>query len=263
MSEPPTARLAAAVEAFVRAQAVAMPPPRGLPYLGLEHPSGTGMHLLDALSAHGIFRKYERVLDVGAGLGASARWIAARLGCEVLGTTSDLDEASAGAHLTRRAGLTRQVRLVPAAADALPVRDHHFTHVWIIETLPRFRDPGAALAEAHRVLRPGGTFALQDLVRAERVHAPRLPGWRTVTAGERVATLRAAGFVEIVVRDRTGEAVERSPRLAAARAELARRLAQETRRDAAFGRLVDERETLAGAVADGSLRVVQIVGKRA
>lgn len=262
MPEPAAATLAAAVEALVHAQAVAMPAPRGLSYLGLEHRSGTGLHLLDALSAHGIFRKYERVLDVGTGLGASARWLAARLGCHVLGTATDADEAVAGTQLTRRAGLAALLRLVPAAPEALPVRDQHFTHVWMIETLPRFRDPAAALAEAHRALRPGGTFALQDLVRGTRAHGPRLPGWRLATAGERVTALRAAGFVEIVVRDRTGEAAERSPRVAAARAELARRLTADPRRNAVVEGLVAERATLARALVDGTLRVVQIVGRR-
>ncbi|HZP41249.1 MAG TPA: class I SAM-dependent methyltransferase [Candidatus Binatia bacterium] len=263
MSEAPVAKLAAAVEALVRGQAVAMPPPRGLPYLGLEHASGTGFHLLDALTAHGIFRKYERVLDVGTGLGASARWLAARLGCEVLGTAADAAEAAAAAELTRRAGLAGQVRLLPAAPHALPVRERHFTHVWMIETLPRCRDPAAVLAETLRALRPGGTFALQDLVRAERAEPPPLPGWRPATTGERVSALRKAGFVEIVVHDRTSEAAERSPRVVAVRAELARRLDREAKRDPRLARLVADRAALARAVADGALRVVQIVGRRA
>ena len=48
---------------LVRGLTASTPPPRGLPYLGLEPASGTGFHLLDALSARGIFRKYELVLD--------------------------------------------------------------------------------------------------------------------------------------------------------------------------------------------------------
>src|SRR5207244_721205 len=68
---------------LVRGLTASTPPPRGLPYLGLEPASGTGFHLLDALSARGIFRKYELVLEVGAGLGGRARWLAARSGCAV------------------------------------------------------------------------------------------------------------------------------------------------------------------------------------
>src|SRR5207249_7938892 len=114
MSEAPVARLAAAIETLARAHKAAAPLPRGLPYLGLEHASGTGFHLLDALAARGIFRKYEFVLDLGAGLGGTSRWLATRLGCEVVGISATLSDAVAGTSLTRRARLSSQVRLVPA-----------------------------------------------------------------------------------------------------------------------------------------------------
>src|SRR5262249_18547490 len=64
-------RLAPIIENLVRKVTGPSPPPRGQPYLGLESASGTGTQLLDALAAHGIFRKYELVLDVAGGLGAT------------------------------------------------------------------------------------------------------------------------------------------------------------------------------------------------
>ena len=195
MPEAPVTRLAAAIEILVRAHKTAAPAPRGLAYLGLEGASGTGFHLLDALAARGIFRKYEFVLDVGAGLGGTSRWLAGRLGCEVVGTAASRAEAEAGASLTRRAGLAAQVRLVPADAAALPFRAAHFTHVWLLEALPRLPDPGAALREAHRVLRRGGTVAIQDLVRPDADRAADIPGWMPATAAERVAALERLGFV--------------------------------------------------------------------
>ena len=47
--QAPASRLATLIEGLVRALRTAAPPPRALPYLGLEHASGTGFHLLDAL----------------------------------------------------------------------------------------------------------------------------------------------------------------------------------------------------------------------
>src|SRR2546428_7857458 len=114
MPEAPVARLAAAIETLVRAHKAATPAPRGLQYLGLERASGTGFHLLDALAARGIFRKYELVLDVGAGLGGTSRWLAARLGCEVVGTAASRAEADSGETLTRPARPPPPVRLLPA-----------------------------------------------------------------------------------------------------------------------------------------------------
>jgi len=228
MPEAPVARLAAAIETLVRAHKAATPAPRGLQYLGLERASGTGFHLLDALAARGIFRKYELVLD---------------LGCEVVGTAASRAEADAGEALTRRAGLSPQVRLVPADPAALPFRAAHFTHVWILEALPRLPDPTAALREAHRVLRRGGTVAIQDLVCPDAVRAAAIPGWTPATAAERMAALERFGFVEVALRDRTAEAPERSAQVVAARDRLLARL----RRDPRCAQLVREREALAGA----------------
>ncbi len=253
----PVVRLAALVHELARARAAASPAPRALPFLGLEHASGTGFHLLDALSTRGIFRKYELVLDLGAGLGGTSRWLAMRLGCEVVGTTATPAEAVAGSMLTRRARLATQVRLVPAVPGALPFRSGRFTHAWILETLPRVPGPVAALAEAFRLVRGGGTLAVQDLVVADGA-TPAIPGWRPVSLAERVAQLEGAGFVEIEVRDRTSEATERSAHVLAARAELARR----ARTDQALAEIVADREALAAAVASGALGVVQMLARR-
>src|SRR2546425_9202973 len=136
MPEAPVARLAAAIETLVRAHKAATPAPRGLQYLGLERASGTGFHLLDALAARGIFRKYELVLDLGAGLGGTSRWLAARLGCEVVGTAASRAEADAGEALPRRAGLSPQGRLVPADPPPLPFPPPPLHHVWVLGAPP-------------------------------------------------------------------------------------------------------------------------------
>jgi SAM-dependent methyltransferase len=257
VSEEPVARLAAAIESQARAYRSASPAPRGLPYLGLEHASGTGFHLLDGLAARGIFRKYELVLDLGAGLGGTSRWLAARLGCEVVGTAASPAEAAASDALTRRARLAQQVRVVAATAGALPFRTARFTHVWSHETLGRLGDPGAALAEAHRVLRRGGTLAIQDLS-VVVPPGPALAGWRFAMAEERAEWLERAGFVEIEVRDRSAEAGERSAQLVAARDHLLARLRGDPR---CVGQ-VEERETLRAALERRALSVIQIVARR-
>jgi SAM-dependent methyltransferase len=252
--------LAALIHEAVRTHAASAPPPRGLPYLGLEHASGTGLHLLDGLSTRGIFRKYELVLDLGAGLGGSSRWLAARLGCEVVATTTDAAEARAAAELTRRARLTAQVRALAAREASLPFRDGTFTHVWILEALPRLADPAAALAESHRVVRRGGTLAVQDLVVAGDGEATLVPGWDFACAAERIDALRAAGFVDIEVRERTAEAAERAVQVLAAREGLERSLRAAGPDLARVGR---EREALGRLLAAGRLRVVQLLARRA
>jgi cyclopropane fatty-acyl-phospholipid synthase-like methyltransferase len=256
MADAPAARLAAVIHELVRAHAAKTPAPRGLPYLGLEHASGTGFHLLDALAARGIFRKYELVLDLGAGLGASSRWLASRLGCEVVGTTADPAEATAAAFLTRRAGLANQVRFATARV-ALPFRRGGFTHVWILEALPMFAAVDAVLAEAYQALRRGGTLAVQDLV-MEGHGGDFPPGWRPATLDARVAALTRAGFTDLEVRDRSSEAADTSAQVLALRGRLLQRLRDEpVLRD-----YLGLRETLAANLAVGNLRVAQLLARR-
>lgn len=249
-------RLATLIDELARAHRRAVPAPRGLPYLGLEHRTGTALHLLDGLAARGIFRKYELVLDVEAGLGATSRWLALRLGCEVIATVA-AEDAAAAEMLARRAGVRSQVRMVAARPGALPVRPGRCTHVWAVESLARLPDADAALAEAWRALRRGGTLAVQELV-ASGTRSPPIAGWRFPSLEERLDGLRRAGFVDVETRDRTVEADERSAQIAVARARLLERM----RADTVTAPLAAEREALAAALASGALRVVQMVGYR-
>jgi len=248
-------RLLAAIQEVVRARA--LPAPRGLPYLGLEHASGTNLNLLHALSTRGIFRKYELVLDVEAGLGGTSRWLAQRLGCEVIGTAPNAREAMAAADLARRARLSGHARCVAARAAALPFRQARFTHVWIVETLPRLTEPERTLAEAARVLRHGGLLAIQDLVLRDEGTRLAIPGWRFETANARVASLQHLPLVDVQLHDRTAEAHERSVAVIAARERL---LAVLTKTDQ---RLASERVAIGGALAAGTLRVVHLLARRA
>ena len=247
-------RLLAAIQEVVRARA--LPAPRGLPYLGLEHASGTNLDLLHTLSTRGIFRKYELVLDVEAGLGATSRWLAQRLGCEVVGTAASAREALGAADLARRARLAAHARCVAARTEALPFRPARFTHVWLVETLPRLGDAERALAEAARVLRHGGQLAIQDLVLRDESVRLAIPGWRFRTVEARVAALRHLPFVDVQVHDRSAEAHERSAAVIAARERLLELLGPSNR-------LASERVALGAALAGGMLRVVHVQARRA
>ena len=107
------------------------------------------------------------VLDLGSGYGGSSRALAARFGCRV--AALDLSEAHNERHraANTRCGLGHLIGVTTGTLDELPYPADHFDVVWSLEVLCHAPDRGRALAEALRVLRPGGALVLTDIMAAE------------------------------------------------------------------------------------------------
>jgi ubiquinone/menaquinone biosynthesis C-methylase UbiE len=204
-------RFAARLLEVVRDARLRFPPPATLPFFGLDLPEGTSARRLESLSAMGIFRQYERVLEVPTRLGGAARWLATRHGCRVVSFGSDPRAARAAGRLTRQAGLEGRVAFAVADLATLPVAKGSFTHAWSPAGLRREGPRSAVFRELWRALRPGGQVGLQELV---AVGTGRLePQARFPRLQEIVEDLHRAGFerlraVELEVETETGGPVE-------------------------------------------------------
>lgn len=93
------------------------------------------------------------VLDVATGTGLVAAELLRR-GFRV--TALDQSPEMLG---TARARLEENAELVEASAEALPFADGAFDHLTVTYLLRYVDEPGAALAELARVVRPGGVVA--------------------------------------------------------------------------------------------------------
>jgi MPBQ/MSBQ methyltransferase len=105
-----------------------------------------------------------RVLDVGGGFGGPARTLAATYGCSV--TVLDLTAVycEVGEMLTARTGLTDRVTFRQGNALDVPFADGEFDLVWTQHSSMNIADKRRFFAETYRVLRPGGRFALYDIM---------------------------------------------------------------------------------------------------
>ena len=108
-----------------------------------------------------------RVLDVGCGLGGSARWLACELDCSVTGITLSPVQRRMAEWRSRRAGLGDRVEFDVHDADqrALPGADYDV--VWVLECCEHLENRARFVRECARVLEPGGVLALTTWCAAE------------------------------------------------------------------------------------------------
>src|SRR5256886_6655767 len=98
----------------------------------------------------------EQVLDVGTGTGLVANLVAARVNP---GLVIGVDRSENMLSIAR-ANKAKNVQFVGMAAEHLVFRPATFDLVTMGQALAYFADPTTALAEANRVLRPGGRLAV-------------------------------------------------------------------------------------------------------
>jgi predicted O-methyltransferase YrrM len=246
------------------------PSPRDQPYFGLEAHEPLPVSLLAHLTAAGIFRKYEHVLELAGGLGATARWLARSHGCRVVGLARTRAEAAAASMLTARANLTDQVAALPADAVRLPLRRGSFTHVWSIDAALGRAGEGdltPMLGQALLALRDGGLFTAQELVRppAPPGGAEAAPWSRLPTAAAYTEALERVGFKDVRTHDVSDQARitgRPSVTLENARVRLLERIADLEGAECPY--LVHHREwsALAAARHRGELRTYHFIATR-
>jgi ubiquinone/menaquinone biosynthesis C-methylase UbiE len=103
------------------------------------------------------------VLEIGGGSGAMAEQVLERFP-EVRMTITDYDEGMVASARERLARFGERVTVRTADATSLPFGDARFDALLSFIMLHHVLDWERALAEAVRVLRPGGTLAAYDLL---------------------------------------------------------------------------------------------------
>ena len=106
----------------------------------------------------------DRVLDVGAGIGGPARFLAARYGARVTALDATRRFCAVAELLTRGAGLADRVQVVYGDARRMPFADGEFDLVWSQAMMQNIAEKERLIAELVRVLAPGGRLALFELV---------------------------------------------------------------------------------------------------
>lgn len=112
-------------------------------------------------------RPGQRVLDVGCGLGGSARHLAAEHGCDVTGVDLTAEYVAVARELSRLIHLDDRVRFEVGSALALPFDDATFDVAWTEHAQMNIADKRGLYAEIARVLVPGGRLVFHDIFQGD------------------------------------------------------------------------------------------------
>ena len=129
---------------------------------GWSHAEGPDLGWLVEAAAP---RPTDRAIDLGAGAGHASLALAPHV-AKVVAIDPTPEMLAVGARLAAERGIAN-VTAVIATADALPCPDAAFDVAISRFSIHHWPDPGAALREVARVLRPGGRIVLIDLVAPE------------------------------------------------------------------------------------------------
>ncbi|TGQ80635.1 methyltransferase domain-containing protein [Mesorhizobium sp. M8A.F.Ca.ET.207.01.1.1] len=171
-----------------------------------------------------------RLLDIGSGIGGPARFVANNAGVDVTGIDLTQSYVDIATSLSRRTGMAGKTHFVQGSALDMPFAKAGFDAAMILHVGMNLPDKAKLMSEAARVLKPGGVFAVYDVMRLKDGALTYPLPWASNETISFVATpddyrsaAAAAGFSVAAERPRGAFAVEffaaMRARLAAAQAE--------------------------------------------
>ena len=177
----------------------------------LDHFHGRGVIATEQLANALSVGEADHILDIGCGIGGPARYMARRFGCRVTGIDLTPEFCDVARRLGRITGLEGRVDIHEGSALDLPFPDDNFDGAYCQNVSMNITDRARQHAEAFRVIRPGGFFALSDLTLAEPGAPVVYPTpWSSdgthsflETADETRNSLSATGFEVVSMWDNT------------------------------------------------------------
>ena len=168
-------------------------------------------HLFEQLH----FNESHHLLDVGCGLGGAARYVANKYHSSVAGVDLTGEYISTGTRLCEWVGLDQQISLQHGNALALPFEDESFDGAYMLHVGMNIADKTRLFTELNRVIRPGGSFAIYDIMRQEPGDLNYPVPWASEQASSHLASLPHyvesllnAGFEVLIENNRRDFALE-------------------------------------------------------
>lgn len=152
----------------------------------------------------------DHVLDMGCGIGGATRYIASSVGCHVTGIDLTSDYISIAKSLSQMTDLTDKTDFHVGSALDMPFESGNFDAAITFHVAMNIPDRAALYAEAARVMKPGATFCIYDVMKKNDEDLTFPVPWadtpetsHLVTPEDMYTLLDDVGFAVEMVVDRT------------------------------------------------------------
>jgi len=144
----------------------------------------------------------DHVLDVGCGLGGASRYVAKRYNNQVTGIDLTEEYVETGNALCAWVKLDEHISLHQGSALSMPFQDKTFDGAYMMHVGMNIHDKAQLFKEIYRVLRPGASFGVYDVMRNREGELTYPVPWATEKSTSNLAApyqyrhaLENAGFV--------------------------------------------------------------------
>lgn len=152
---------------------------------------------------------HSRVLDLGAGFGGAARFLAGRYGCPVVALNVSEVENDRNRSLNRAQGLDHLIDVVDSSFEDIPYEAASFDIVWSQDAMLHSGNRNRVVEEVARVLKPDGEFIFTDPMQTndcsedvlepilQRIHLQTLGSPRFYRQLTKRVGLEEIGFIDL------------------------------------------------------------------
>lgn len=108
-----------------------------------------------------------RVLDIGAGYGGAARYLAETYGCRVTALNLSEKENERNRAINRERKLDQRIDVIDGSFESIPAADASYDLVWSQDAILHSGHRDRVIGDIARVLRPGGDLVFTDPMQAD------------------------------------------------------------------------------------------------
>lgn len=155
------------------------------------------------------------VLDAGCGIGGSGIWLAENKKAQVVSLNIVDKQIIKGKSLVKKRKFASQIEFVKGDYQRLPFKDNSFDVFWSLESVEHATNLRDFMAEAHRVLKPGGKIMVAGTFLGDREISPEEKRQMDIgqsvagcfndfrSANQNVEIMKDIGFVNLQNFDKT------------------------------------------------------------